>query len=165
MTPLGTAARPLTSLLAAGAVALAGAFAPATPAHADDDLIKFLAGAAAVGLIVKSLDDSSKRRAKPGRQHYSDRHHFDDRHHYRDRNRDRSRYHRHHGVRVPIHCALPTRGHRASDTYYSRRCLLRAGMARHLPASCTQNVRSNHGYITVYSGRCMARSGLTVAIR
>lgn len=52
-------ARRLTALLAAAATALAAALATAAPARAQnsDDLVRFLLGAAAVAVIVRSLDD------------------------------------------------------------------------------------------------------------
>ncbi|MCA2011731.1 hypothetical protein LCM17_09575 [Cereibacter sphaeroides] len=51
--------RRVTTMVAAGAVAVAGLSATARPAEADaDDLLRFLAGAIVVGAIVNAIDDN-----------------------------------------------------------------------------------------------------------
>lgn len=159
MIRLAQLTRSITATAAAAAIAVTAVTASAAPARAStDDLLKLLAGAAAVGIIATGLERSS--RAKP-------------RDHGRidpaPRNRGKG-----HGTRgrhrsttaIPQHCQLRTRGNRHGDSYYAARCLRAAGLtSRTLPRQCETRMRSRNGHVQVYSGRCLRNAGFRIASR
>lgn len=147
--------RKLTSALAALALALAGLTAAAMPARAqsNDDLVKFLFGAAALAVIAKSLSDSDKRRqaavpVHPVRPHYPP---------VQPQRPHHPPAHAHRPAHLPAACAIQAGG-RGSAVYYSERCLRGEGLRR-LPQSCARSLRTARGNQTVYDGACLQNAG------
>lgn len=177
MIRLAQFTRCITATAAAAAVAVTAVTASAAPARASsDDLLKLLAGAAAVGIIVTGLERSS--RAKPRDHGRIDP--APDRHgkglgargrdhgqgaHGRGKGRAAHRHHRS-TTAIPQHCQMRTRGNQRGESYYSPRCLRAAGLtSRTLPRQCETRMRSRNGHVRVYSGRCLRNAGFRVAGR
>jgi hypothetical protein len=121
--------RRMTMILAAAALALAGALAAASPARAQstDDLVRFLLGAAAIAIIVRAIDEGH-------RPAYA-------------------------GDRVlPAACLETIRLQGRQIDLYHRGCLRRAGY-RGLPGHCEVSYRTAQGRRHGYEARCMQRAG------
>lgn len=115
---------------AALAVVLAGATAAPTPARAsNDDVLRFLLGAAAVAVIVHSF--TAPPRA-PVRQYG--------------------------GSVLPDHCLETLRVRGRHIDVYNAACLERAGV-RHLPGHCAQTVRTDRGERRVFGESCLHQAG------
>ncbi len=120
----------IAGLAAAVAVAVAGVVSAPTQARAsDDDLIRFLLGAAAVAVIVHSFSD---------------------------RPRDTSR--RYTGNVLPDHCRETLRARGRLVEVYNAHCLQRAGLNR-LPHHCAETVPTNRGDRRVFRERCLTQAG------
>lgn len=181
------ARRRLTALLAAAALALAGMVAAPSPARAsDDDLVRFLLGAAAVAVILRAIDGQ-------GRGHYID--HWtlpaDCLETMRVRGRTVDVYHRGCLSRagytdLPGHCQVNLNTDRGRRTGYEALCLYNAGyrtegrghyrpqrpiqpilpvqppMERYLylPAHCEMTYRQGQQRLTGYDARCLRAAGL-----
>jgi hypothetical protein len=136
----------LASLAAAAAVALAVITASATPARADDDLRRFLAGAAGLVVLYAILDNNRRAQAAPP--------------HRGGWNPPR------HGraAVLPARCAVDVRVRGGgSQTFYGERCLRQAGLnTRQLPARCEVTLRNRQGQRTAFSEACLVRAGYRV---
>lgn len=121
--------RRMTMILAAAAVALAGALATAAPARAQstDDLVRFLLGAAALAIIVRAIDDNHSP------QYLGDR-------------------------VLPGACLETVRLQGREVDVYNRNCLRRAGY-RNLPDWCEVSYRTANGRRHGFESRCMYRAG------
>lgn len=120
--------------LSGAALVVAAVVSGAAPARAsNEDLIRFLLGAATVAVIVRSFND---RDPEPTRRYRSNE--------------------------VPAHCAETLRVRHRDVTVYNARCLSRAGVTN-LPRRCLEAVPTNRGSRDVYSARCLERSGFRVA--
>lgn len=140
-------ARIFTSTVAAAALALSGLAAAATPARADDDLVKFLAGATALVIIGTALSNSSDRRV------------------YRsDRRNPRGDY-RGRPIVLPRHCAIEIDArNRARQVYYQEHCLNQAGIQIwRLPRHCEATLRAHRRRETIYPAECLRREGFHVS--
>lgn len=126
-----TASR-LQMLVLAGAVALAGVTATATPARSDaDDLVRFLFGIAAAAVIIGAIDDRHRPR-------YIDR------------------------WTLPASCQETARvrrdGRWRNVAVYNARCLSRAGYSG-LPRRCHIDLRVERGHRASYVAQCLYRAG------
>lgn len=120
--------------LSGAALVVAAVVSGAAPARAsNEDLIRFLLGAATVAVIVRSFND---RNPEPTRRYRSNE--------------------------VPAHCAETLRVRNRDVTAYNAHCLSRAGVTN-LPRQCLESVRTNRGSRDVYGERCLERSGFRVA--
>lgn len=121
--------RPLITLIAAAALALAGALATATPARAQstEDIVRFLLGAAAVAIIIRGIDD----------RHQPD---FIDR------------------WTLPDSCLERVRVRGREADIYNAHCLARAGY-RNLPQHCEVRLRVQGGNRTGYEAGCLYGAG------
>lgn len=129
----------LTATLAAAALALAGVTASAAPARADDQLIRFLAGATALVILFTALDSSSKSKSKPCRNCYTPQ-------------------------PLPGVCAveISAQGH-GRQVYYGKDCLAQRGVnTARLPRQCEATVRSHRQTRQVYSASCLRSYGYPV---
>ncbi len=139
--------RRLAGLSAAAAVGLAGITAGASPARADEDLTRFLAGAAGLVAIYAILD--SNRRAQPAPP---------------QRGRGwQQQQHRPSAV-LPARCAVEvrTRG-QGRQVFYGERCLRQAGInTRRLPNRCEVTLRARQGQRSAFSEACLVRAGYRV---
>lgn len=133
-------ARRSTALVAAAALAVAG-LAPA-PARADDDLKRFLAGAAGLVILYSVLQAGRGAGAAPDRHVRP--------HPYPPRQRP---------IALPARCAVEvvSRGRgRHPDTLYGARCLERSGFdTRTLPRQCRVTLRSDGGSRAAFDGQCL----------
>lgn len=126
--------RRIVGLLSGAALVIAAVVSGAKPARAsNDDLIRFLLGAATVAVIVRSFSD---RDATPDR-----------------------RYRAH---ELPGHCAETLRVRQRHVTVYNAQCLSRAGV-RNLPQRCYEAIPTNHGTRQVYRAQCLERASYYVA--
>lgn len=123
------ASRRLTALTAAGALALAGLAASAAPARANDDLIRFLLGAAAVGIIISAIDNNA--RAQPGTVRPGE---------------------------LPGVCLETIRVGRRTAEVYNGQCLSRSGV-HNLPARCEVSLRTDRGQRRGYEASCLYEAG------
>ncbi len=180
---------PLTRLqmiLLAGAVALAGLAASTAPARANDDVVRFLLGAAALAVIVGAVDDRHRAR------HLGNRVLPDScRETARVRGRSIDIYNarclRRAGYRsLPQQCHVDLRTHHGRRAGYVAHCLQQAGYRaeghalrphrpqhsrpqRHhrrpdvarLPARCEMHYRHSGQRVWGFDGRCLSRHGLT----
>lgn len=179
----------LIAAVTAFAVALGGL--AATPALAekrrDNDALKIILGAAAVGLIINELDKNGRGgRAQPAQifvppfgnddGYYRNRDgYFGDRDgYYRDRDRDgynrdwhrdrdQNRSRRAH--RVPSECVYDVRTSNGRRDVVSASCMRQFGLARSLPRECSFQIRTNSGRSTVYGPNCLKRYGWRVSGR
>lgn len=125
------ASRRLKLLVSAGAIALAGLASTAAPARSQtsDELIRFLLGAAAVGIVVRAIDSSaSTRRARPPQ-----------------------------GV-LPASCLETVRVNRRHVDVYHSGCLGWYGIDR-LPRRCETRIPTDRGMRNYHLAQCLHESG------
>jgi hypothetical protein len=134
--------RTITSAVAAAALAVSGLAASATPARANDDLVRLLAGATAIVIIAHALRDRDDRRT----------------------HRHVQRYQPLPPVALPRHCAIEIRSRdHGRRTYFGADCLRDAGIRTwRLPDRCEATLRTNRGSRTVYDADCLRRAGYTI---
>ena len=135
--------RPLAGRLSACALsavlALTGVTATATPARADDDLLKVLAAATAIAILYSATrshrDDRGPRKCMGQRC-------------YRP-------------APLPVRCQVEIRDrHHGRQLYYGQRCLHRAGIdTRRLPWWCEATLRTQNATRVLYRADCLAREG------
>jgi hypothetical protein len=167
--------RRMTAILAGAALLLAGAIATATPARAqsNEDIIRFLLGAAAVAIIIRAIDDNH-------RPHYIDQWTLPDscleRVRIQGRNADiyNARCLSRGGYRnMPQHCEVSYRTHDGRRTGYEARCLYRTGYQAQdgytpqrpnrmrLPSECELTYRIGGDRAIGYDGLCLRHEGFT----
>lgn len=126
---------------AAAVVALAAVTTAPTPARAsDDELIRFLLGAAAVAVIVHSFTDRP-RDSRP---------------------RDTGR--RHDSNVLPDHCRETLRVRGRHVEVYNAHCLRQAGLTR-LPRHCAETIPTNRGQRQIYREHCLLNAGFRAESR
>lgn len=150
MSPLLAPLRPFVSLVAAVAMTAAGIGASATPARADDELARLLAGAAGIVILYALLDQGRRDRSvasPPGPGCKGS--------HCRPPN-----VHPVHPA-LPAHCALQiTDRQHGRNVYYGRRCLRQAGVPIWtLPQRCEAQLRARNVTRVLYRADCLARAG------
>lgn len=178
----------LTGLLAAGAVAFVGLAGTATPARSNDEVLRFILGAAAIAIIIRAIDENRPPPTNLGRNVLPDAcletisirgRHLDV---YNGRCLERA------GLRnLPRHCEAPVRtshGHRRS---YTPQCLYDAGyrpqsgwgrptphpapgwdrphpgqpwQTMTLPRHCEMHYRVSGRRVAGYDGWCLTNAGL-----
>lgn len=127
-----------TSILAAAALAFAGLGATAAPARADDQLIRFLAGATALAILFTAIESGSK--SKSCKNCYTPQ-------------------------PLPGVCAveISAQGY-GRQVYYGKSCLQKRGISTsRLPHQCEATVRSQRQTRQVYSASCLRSYGFQVA--
>ena len=137
----------LANAVTAGAVALAAVTASPAPAAADDkDVLRALAGIAAVAVIAGALQNQGRAQpvaraqpwlpVSPAPREVAPDPRWDDRAWDDDRYRETRG-----GPRLPSVCAVEVDGPRPA-TYYPETCLKREGVGYGLPRYCAQTIRS-----------------------
>ena len=141
--------------------------AVSAPARADNqDIVKFLAGATALVIIGKAIQDS--KRDDNRQTHYVPRR--DDRHDHdrgRDDHRDRGNHYwdrdRDQRITMPANCRVDVNTRQGVLRGYSYDCVQRdRRLARALPGQCVTNTRTHRGTQFIYSSQCLARNGVRV---
>ena len=143
----------LTMLVAAAAMALTPALAaPAAAKPKNDDVLKFVLGAAALGLILNEVSKNNRDdRRKVERRYDPDP--------YPGFRRDERRGRR---WPTPPQCVETVRTRDGRRDVVSGGCLSDFGLARGLPRSCAFEVRSPWGPRTVYGESCLRREGYRI---
>lgn len=173
----------LTTTLSAAAVALAGLVAAPAPARADEeDLIKLLLGAAAVGLIVTEANRRgafTSRAAPPPFQGFPQQgfvppghrsppglgngRRDDWRDDWRDGNRDGNRDVRLGRDRVvPASCLFDLPGHYGPRPVVGARCVQGWDKRAAMPPACLFEARTGRGERQVYGLECLRDRGYRV---
>lgn len=139
--------RALTSLVLAASVAVSPLGARPAQALDEKDLLGLLAGAAAIAIIKKELDDrKEKERAAQVRRQQTPR--YSDTWSYRNRV-------------LPARCSFRLEDRRGRiRNVVGPRCLERQGvrLAR-LPDNCLREVRTTRGWRNAYGLRCLKKNG------
>ncbi len=137
-------------------LALAIGVAPinARPAHAltESELLALLAGAAAVAIIGKEINDRRDEASRAPTVRHSDVHQQKKRYGKHGYNKRRS---------LPARCLRTIeRAGRRDRQVLAARCLKRndVKLAR-LPESCKLSVRTDRGFRSAYGARCVKRNG------
>jgi hypothetical protein len=144
----------------AAALALAGL--TAAPARAgDDDLAKWIAGAAALAIIgaaIADKDDAAVTRYRHHRGHHGRTHRHHDRYHKVLPGRCHVRLHTRAGPLRGFgrHCLRRHYGH---HTALPRKCATRIGHHRHAGGRHLHHRHHAHHGRVVYRGRCLHRHG------
>lgn len=167
----------LLVLLAAGAVALAGLTAAATPARSDttDDLMRLFLGIAAVAIIVHAIDESRTPRyinrwELPDDCIETVRVNFRHVEVYNARCLERAGYRS-----IPQFCQIPMRTDRGERRSYLAQCLYDNGYSPEqryvrpiprdphpgawLPRECEMYYRQSGARVAGYDGQCLSRYG------
>ena len=164
----------LTTTLSAAAVALAGLVAAPAPARADEeDLIKLLLGAAAVGLIVTEANRRgafTSRAAPPPFPGFQPPGHRSPpglgngrRDDWRDGNRDGRRDDRLGRDRVvPASCLFDLPGHYGPRPVVGARCVQGWDRRAAMPPACLFEARTGRGERQVYGLECLRDRGYRV---
>ena len=139
----------LTASLAALAIAATSLVAAPAPARAgEDDVIKFILGAAALGLI---LNEANKRQPAARADTHSPRH-----------------VPRHvpqparHQKAVPNSCLFDVQGRYGARPVVGERCVKRWDRRVDLPAACAFDLRPGPRERTVYGLRCLQDRGYRI---
>lgn len=143
----------LTLLAAAAAVALTPALAaPAAAKPKNDDVWKFVLGAAALGLIINEVNKDNRDR-KPRVERHHDPEPFPG---FRRDDRRDGRW------LIPPQCVETVRTREGWREVVSGGCMADFGLARGLPRACAFEVRSPWGPRTVYGETCLQRQGYRI---
>ena len=133
----------LTATLAAVAIAATSLVATPAPARAgNDDVIKFILGAAALGFIINETNKrnpSAARAATPAPRHAPVR-----------RNTARS---------IPSSCLFDIDGRYGPRPVVGKRCVTRWDQNARLPNACAFDIRPGSRSRTVYGLRCLRDRG------
>lgn len=167
----------IASVLAAS---LAITSVSAMPARADgDNLVKFLAGATALVIIGKAIDENRNRRHQETQNDRNNpRHHHDDRnyerdhgnrYHYNNRahppSRAQNHHYRQHNV-LPRRCKESVYTPEGTRNYMNGYCLQKNfDHSARLPNQCRVTVLSRHREKSGYSIRCLNRQGYRISER
>jgi hypothetical protein len=159
----------IANAVTAGAVALAAVTAGPGPAAAEDkDMLRALAGIAAIAVIAGALQNQGRAqqpvaRAQPwvpvspapaAPRYAAPEPRWED---SRAWSEDRYQPVRG-GPRLPSVCAVEVDGPRPA-TYYAESCLKREGAGYGLPQYCAQTIRSRDWQGRVYEGECLRDAG------
>ncbi len=163
----------VTNVLTAAAVSLAAITAAPAPAAADDkDLLRALAGIAAVAVIAGAIEKNNRGNQRVTRQQPVPQAQYpawrDDYPAWRDDRNPRPGFYQQpqhrvdrRGPRLPAVCALEV-GNGYPTTYYTEACLRREGVARGLPGYCAQQIRSRDWQGRVYEAECLRDAGYRI---
>lgn len=156
----------LAATLSAAALALCGFVAAPAPARAgDDDLVKLLLGAAAIGLIVTEVNRRGGLATRAAPPPFPDmlapghrtppglrQGHRDDR---RDDRRDRDRI-------VPASCLFDLPGRYGARPVIGARCLKGWDQRAVMPPACLFDIRPGQGERQVYGLECLRDRGYRI---
>lgn len=167
----------IVNTLTAAAVSVAAITSGAGPAAADDkDMLRALAGIAAVAVIAGAIQNQNRapqpvtrapvyEQPKPAVNFYNAEPRWQaerDWENQRDWQRHDDRYSRvSQGPRLPGTCAVEVSGPRPA-TYYAETCLKREGVGYGLPQYCAQSIRSRDWQGRVYEEECLRDAGYRV---
>lgn len=141
----------LTTTLSAAALALSGMIAAPAPARAEtDEFVKFLLGAAAIGLI---MNEASKRQQPPRAAPVPSRHNPPD---YRPQPP------RHHDRAVPASCLFDVPGRYGPRPVVGERCVEAWDRRADLPEACAFDIRRGQGERRVYGLECLRDRGYRI---
>ncbi|WP_343080249.1 hypothetical protein [Ostreiculturibacter nitratireducens] len=171
--------RKLTAAIAAAAVALSSMIATPAAAMTEDQALKLLLGALAVGVIVDKLDDNDHkkkrtartytdtdyRRAYPDRDYRRDYPDRDHRHHHPDWDHGRDPGHARYdgkGRVIPRDCIFEIRTRRGVKHVVGERCVERSQIRAKLPRSCEIEIRGPRHERSVYGLSCLRDHGFKV---
>ncbi len=166
----------ILNAVTATAVAGAAITSGAGPAAADDkDLLRALAGIAAVAVIAGTIQNQNRAQQpvtrapvypapQPAPGFYRDEPRWDAERDWRTGYfRQDDRYSRvSQGPRLPGTCAVEVGGPRPA-TYYAESCLKREGVGYGLPQYCAQSIRSRDWQGRVYEEDCLRDAGYRVS--
>lgn len=139
--------RPLIAFATAAALVLSGFTAPAEARSKNNDMIKLLLGAAAVGLILNQMNQGKAQPVVP-RPEPND---WDDDYQYPSAAR-----------KIPSECVMDVTVNGRLREVVSSRCLREFDVARNLPAKCAFDIRTNAGTRTVYGPQCLRDYGYRI---
>ncbi|MGR3321846.1 MAG: hypothetical protein ACU0DK_07940 [Pseudooceanicola sp.] len=159
-------ARKFISTILAASLAITAVSLPAK-ARANDDIVKFLAGATALVIIGKAIENNRAkadvRRDHQPRYVQPQRHDRKWKHH---RDQDRNRWHRdrdNRRISLPASCRVNLRTPSGTISGYGYRCIQQnPRLARAIPGQCVTATRAYRGPRFIYSDRCLARAGYRV---
>jgi len=138
-------------------IALAATSVTATPARADEDVAKIIAGLALLGIIA-GVSKKDRRHDPAPVMRRSPRHDpapvAGGGHRYKDVSRDRRRA----AKIAPRQCLRNQWTHRGERSVYSARCLQRSVRAT-LPQNCLREARRTNGPRYFYTKRCLKGHG------
>lgn len=142
--------RMLIATVAAAALVLTGF--TARPAHAGDELVRFLAGAAALFIIGNAIAEGARAQPeKAGPPHRRGRPH---------QGGQPGR-----AITLPAHCSVTAATRGRTETFYRAQCLRNAGISTPLPRRCETTLSGPHGQRVVYSAQCLREAGFRLATR
>lgn len=158
--------RKFIATIVAASIAVTAIAAPARAAS-NDDLFKFIAGATALVIIGKAIDDNNKsRRAPVTHQYHKPQNQHKPPRHIGNRGRDDRYDDRQRHARVatmPEACRVQMHGPRGRIDGYGYQCVQRnARFANSIPSACLVSAQTNRGPRHVYSRQCVARNGYRV---
>ncbi len=166
-----TAKSYILNAFTAGAVALAAITAGPAPAKAGDkDLLRALAGIAAVAVIAGAIQQNQGRQqpatnvqpynllpATPTWQNANNGWQAD--RNWQDRRETREQRR---GPRLPAACALEFGNGPRPATYFAEACLKREGVGYSLPQYCAQQIRSRDYQGRVFEAECLQDAGYRI---
>lgn len=141
--------RQMIAFATATAIALSGLAAPAEAKKKNNDMVKLLLGAAAVGLLLNQLNQGKAQAVAPlpgngwtnGNNGYP----------YPSVART-----------VPAECVMDVTVNGRLREVVSSRCLREFGVASQLPAECAFDIRTSAGTRTVYGPQCLGDYGYRI---
>jgi len=134
--------RPLTALVAAFSLIASGSIAPVQARGHDNNILPFVLGAAAIGLLLSQQNAHGQPLQR------------------RD---DHDGWRRRDARIVPAECLVRLDGYSGPREAVSGRCMADRGMARRLPDECAFDVRGRSGRrSTVYGERCLRDRGFRI---
>ena len=132
-------------------IALAATSVTATPARADEDVAKVIAGLALLGIIAHSSNKDRRHEPAPVARHNNRQGGFAAPHVQRIKPRRAAKV-------APGKCLTRQWTHRGERSVYAARCMQRTVRAQ-LPQDCLRQARTNSGPRFFYTQRCLSRHG------
>jgi len=149
-------------------IALVATSFTAVPARADDDVLKTIAGLAAIGILVKVAKDKRDRDRERARTAQVNRsinaqvHNqptiLSNRNAQRHKNRHANRHTQRRTKVAPQRCVRDQWTHRGTRQVYGARCMQRHARAQ-LPQTCLRQNQTNSGPRYFYAPRCLRQQG------
>lgn len=143
-----------TILASVVSLALAATSVSTTPARADEDVLKVIAGLVVLGTIANAVKHRNERKAaRVSRNHQQPV--YQDPHHHRQH-----KVHRQHrrAKAAPQRCLRDQWTHRGERQVYGARCMQKHARAQ-LPQNCLRQARTNSGPRYFYTKRCLRNHG------
>ena len=153
--------RQLTAFVTCLALVVSGLTATAADARGkknDNDVLKLMLGAAAVGILLNQMNQGQARPVQRPVQvpRFANPTPEDDSNQYRPYQRpDRSRF-------IPAECVMQVEVNGRLRDVVSRRCVSEMGLARRMPADCAFDIYTYGGTRTVYGERCLRNYGYRI---